>query len=154
MFFDKNVLQEKYTNLRRHLDRRSLSEPDDGKILSTQNIFNINLIMKYFPAYICNSVHFEVPLKNSRLQSIVNIWVHKSLKFRRRKHHQVEMTEDCDEEEQRKCQWYTYWSRIFSTPVWFWIRSVIITYHIDSRKLIENWRDNAAIFSQLSYFKK
>ena len=104
MFFDKNVLQEKYTNLRRHLDTRSLSEPDDGKILSTQNIFNINLIMKYFPAYICNSVHFEVPLKNSRLQSIVNIWVHKSLKFRRRKHNQVEMTEDCDEEEQRKCQ--------------------------------------------------
>ena len=36
MFFDKNVLQEKYTNLRRHLDRRSLSEPDDGKIFSTQ----------------------------------------------------------------------------------------------------------------------
>ena len=51
----------------------------------------------------CNSVHFEVPLKNSRLQSIVNIWVHKSLKFRRRKHHQVEMTEDCDEEKEQKC---------------------------------------------------
>ena len=31
MFFDKNVLQEKYTNLRRHLGTRSLSEPDDGK---------------------------------------------------------------------------------------------------------------------------
>ena len=103
MFFDKNVLQEKYTNLRRHLSTRSLSEPDDGIILSTQNIFNINLIMKYFPAYICNSVHFEVPLKNSRLQSIVNIWVHKSLKFRRRKHHQVEMVGDCDEEKEQKC---------------------------------------------------
>ena len=103
MFFDKNVLQEKYTNLRRHLDTRSLSEPDDGKILSTQNILNDNLILKYFLAYMCNSVHFEVPLKNSRLQSIVNIWVHKSLKFRRRKHHQNEMTEDCDEEKEQKC---------------------------------------------------
>ena len=103
MFFDKNVLQEKYTNLRRHLDTRSFSEPDDGKILSTQFILNINLILKYFLAYMCNSVHFEVPLKNSRLQSIVNIWVHKSLKFRRRKHHQVEMTEDCDEEKEQKC---------------------------------------------------
>ena len=102
MFFDKNVLQEKYTNLRRHLDTRSLSEPDDGKILSTQNILNANLILKYFLAYMCNSVHFEVPLKNSRLQSIVNIWVHKSLKFRRRKHHQVDMV-DCGEEEEQKC---------------------------------------------------
>ena len=107
MFFDKNVLQEKYTNLRRHLGTRSLSEPDDGKNIRKLDkylqLHNIT-ILKYFPAYICNSVHFEVPLKNSRLQSIVNIWVHKSLKFRRRKHHQVEMTEDCDEEKEQKCQ--------------------------------------------------
>ena len=39
MFFDKNVLQEKYTNLRRHLGTRSLSEPDDGKNIRQLNTY-------------------------------------------------------------------------------------------------------------------
>ena len=40
MFFDKNVLQEKYTNLRRHLGTRSLSEPDDGKNIRYLDTYN------------------------------------------------------------------------------------------------------------------